>query len=476
MRSLPLVLDVGRPLLLEAFADGSGYAFDLANPSGVKYLPPAGFDALSRSIAKYGNPPRAADVDADPILRQLARHGLIGRPPPTRPEPRTSPSPSAITVWFHIVNACNLSCKYCYIPHLEKGVTDAGSERNYMSADTAERSVRALFDFCRVKSIPELWLKFAGGEPSLNRPVIERACAAARALSAETGIAIGFSILTNGVFDDPEFADFLAAHNFGVAISIDGAARDHDRVRFTVRKDAADTPWRRSGTWPRVLETIISLQQRGIDPYVLCTVSEHNRTSLRELAAFCFERRVGVRLSPVRDRTTYRSAAVRGDIAAEMVALYCWGGDLYPASMPIQRYLAFGEWNLQKKKTITCGTCRSTLALDQTGGVSSCQMRLDVPFGHVDDEGAVIAAFDRMRAHDDYAFVVAPESRTGDCATCRWLYVCAGGCPEHARNAVGTTNAASPWCDVYLTVLPAFVRAVATQLKRAVDARTARPV
>jgi hypothetical protein len=62
------------------------------------------------------------DVRESALYADLVRHGIAyGTDKPLERAPR-SPGKRRFSVWFHIYNACNLSCRYCYIPKLVKGV------------------------------------------------------------------------------------------------------------------------------------------------------------------------------------------------------------------------------------------------------------------------------------------------------------------------------------------------------------------
>jgi len=334
-----------------------------------------------------------------------------------------------------------------------------------------------MFAACAQLGFRGLQIKFAGGEPTLNADAIERACALARRRATETGIAIGFRILTNGVFDPGRMIPIFTANAFGVSISVDGEPEEHDRIRFLLRRSGDPSGsdrvrFEKVGTWTLIQDNIVALQTAGLKPYLLCTVTENNLPTLGKLVAFCRDRKIGFRLSPVRDRTTYGRPGQQAEFTDALSQLYSEIGATYPATMPIERFARFAEWNLATPKDLACGSCQSMLAIDERGNVSSCQMRLDAPVGSI-RSAPLSTLFDRIRNAPDHEYMVAPERKTGDCVQCDYRYVCAGGCPEHTRAVTGTTNAPSPWCDLYTMLLPVYVRAVASQIKRGVDARLA---
>lgn len=430
--------------LTGCFSDNSVYWLDLRQPNGVRYVP--------NEAAKE---PGASHV-----------HGANPLHPPERR--------GTLTAWLHVANGCNLSCDYCYIPHLRKALPPSAAASYLMSAETIESTISGLLRICATEGFDVLNLKFAGGEPTLNLETIRRACSFALEQGDRQGIRIGFRILTNGVFEPSVVVPLLREYLFGVSISVDGDPAAHDKVRFTLDRsgdpiDALTTgrPQRR-GTWDRVVESIKELRQSGLKPYLLCTVDERNYRSLMPLVEYCCEGEMGFRLSPVRDKKTYAIPGLQAEMLSELGRVYGWIGDNYPVGMPIERFARFAEWNLRKRKDIACGSCRSMLAIGQHGEISSCQMRMNVGLGKITEPDAA-KVFDVIRGRDDYAHMVRPDTKTGSCADCRFRYTCAGGCPEHSRQVFGTTNTPSPWCELYTGMMPIFVRAIATQIKRGVD-------
>jgi uncharacterized protein len=446
-------------ILVEPFEDGTGYAIDLKAPQGVKYLR-SGVLARLKSLL-HTPQPRAR---SDPQYDELARNGLVAA---TQASSQKD-SDSFLAVWLHISNACNLSCAYCYIPHVRKA--DSNIQRDtltspMMSGDACTAYVHKLFAFCTQAGIRRLKIKFTGGEPTLNPDCIRAACETASALSVTTGIQVDFRLLTNGVFDVASLAPLLRRHRLGVCISVDGAQADHDRIRFLPSR-TTKVEGERSGTWSDINRSIDALLELEIKPYLLCTVTPANVEHLREFVDFTISRGLGFRFSMVRDAQTHATSLV----APALVDLYRWLGGAYPVEMPIERFARFGEWNLRKPRVGNCGAARFSLAVGHNGDVSSCQMRLDRPSGNL-TQGTLASAYAQMRNDPQNSLLVSPEDRGEPCLDCRWRYLCSGGCPEHARLVSATHNAPSPWCGTYASLLPVYIEAVARQLKRGIDAR-----
>lgn len=455
-----------RPLYLEEFGDGSGFVFDPESPRGVTYLSRHAFPVYRGLLTSDLQRPVVDELNGG-LYRDFVRSGIaLPHAQPLVATPRRAPD-RQFSVWFHISNACNLSCRYCYIPKLDKAVDLESMGAQFMSPSTIELATRSLMDFCRAEGFRRLNIKFAGGEPTLDVPKLATTCELALRLAEASGIELTFSMLSNGVFVDDAIFGLIETHKIAVAISIDGARGAHDRVRFTIGRSrtSGSRDKERRGTWDTIARNIPLLKAIGSSPYVLCTVTEDNFETLRALLDDTIAWGVGTRLSLVRDRRSHLKPGLAERMLAELIALYEGLGRTMPTAMPIDPYAAFAEWKPAMKKVGVCGSCRSSAALDQNGNVASCQMRMNEPFGSAREE-AFGSIFERMRAADDNRYLADPAGRTGDCASCYWRYTCAGGCPEHSRMALGSLNAPSPWCGLYRGLLPTYLRAIATQMKR----------
>jgi radical SAM protein with 4Fe4S-binding SPASM domain len=103
---------------------------------------------------------------------------------------------------------CNLRCSYCY---------QNDKKARSMSWDTLRASLDLLFQSDR----RQVQVLFIGGEPLLEYPLMKRAVMYADE-ARPRGMAISYTIITNGTLFEAEHADFFAAHDFEVQLSFDG--------------------------------------------------------------------------------------------------------------------------------------------------------------------------------------------------------------------------------------------------------------
>lgn len=403
---------------------GWGYAFDYENPNGVHVL---GGEALSDF--------QPTDLHSSDEAGSAMQHGL--------------------NFWVHLINGCNLSCHYCYVPDISASVDDRAISAHSMPVENVQSLLANIFGYCHDEGISRVGLKIAGGEPLLNVPLVQHFCQKAEDSRGET--KINFSIITNGTKLSASALSMLKRYNFAISISVDGLGSSHNAIRFERANG------HRTGTWDRVWASVLEARDFGLRPYLLYTVTPKNVEDLPEFAALCARERLGFRLSLTRIARLPKDADIVR-ITQVLVALYRSLGLTHPTDMPIERLARFAEWNLQKRKTVSCSSGRSYFALGHDGNVSTCQMSLGQSFGDATAKpmGAVIAKI----ASDSELADIQRNGRTGACSTCQFKNVCAGGCPQHTVSALGTFQAPSPWCDVYGTLLPVYVESVAVQMAR----------
>jgi uncharacterized protein len=161
-----------------------------------------------------------------------------------------------------VAQKCNLGCTYCYAQQGEFG----GAAKN-MSREVALRAVDVLV--AGAEPDARLNLAFLGGEPLVNRPVLQAATRHAIARAAERGLTVTFSITTNGTLLTSADGDFFEEHGFAVTVSLDGAREAHDALR----------PYKSGkGSFDRVIANVVPLlrQQRRMQVSARVTVTPSN--------------------------------------------------------------------------------------------------------------------------------------------------------------------------------------------------------
>jgi uncharacterized protein len=123
---------------------------------------------------------------------------------------------------------CNFACDYCF--QGDHGDYNKFAEK--MSMDTARRVGDWIERELDRVNPEQLTLVFFGGEPLLNLPVMYELSERLSTATADRGIKIGISIITNGLLLTPEVVDRMVPYGLrGVKITLDGDRDTHNRMR-----------------------------------------------------------------------------------------------------------------------------------------------------------------------------------------------------------------------------------------------------
>lgn len=433
------------------------WAFNLEAPQGVKLLSPRVAERLREHLSAEETLPPAG-VKARRADDLLYEHGLIRRAGVFREPPHEMAR--SLSIWLNVVDGCNLSCFYCYIPELRKSVipSTAGFGRLVMDGGTAELIATQLIAYCRDSGIARLNVKFAGGEPTLVIELVDHFCETIERLAARSKIEISFSMLTNAVFHADHVLPVVTRRRMRLGVSLDGLESEHDRIRFT-RERAG-----RRGTWHIIQSNLEKLLLVGNRPYFLLTVTRKNVRELDGFADHVHTLGCGFRLSLERS-SRQPNFELQQDLAGALTAFYARLAESAPVELRFDRAARFAEWDLHRRKALTCSTCRAYVAVGRGGTVASCQMRLDRPIGSL-EKHSLAELMEQFSARGDTAKLRDPLLKRGPCTRCEFRHICAGGCPQHTQDVKEDVDCPSPWCFVYGSLLPHYLAACASHLAR----------
>ena len=122
---------------------------------------------------------------------------------------------------LNVAQSCNLACKYCYA---DEG--RFGGRARTMDSAVAFAAIDRLLEQARVRAT----IGFIGGEPFLNRRLIHDAVAYAKSVARREGLAIGFSVTTNGTLLTDDDVRLMRDESFTITVSLDGNP-SHNRHR-----------------------------------------------------------------------------------------------------------------------------------------------------------------------------------------------------------------------------------------------------
>lgn len=118
-----------------------------------------------------------------------------------------------------ITTDCVLRCTYCFVN--KNGINSE------MDFNTAQKAI----DFFLNSGGKDKILKIYGGEPLLNFKVIKDIIPYAKKLARQKNKNLTFSLCTNALLFNSNYANFFKKNKFQLAISFDGRRATHDKFR-----------------------------------------------------------------------------------------------------------------------------------------------------------------------------------------------------------------------------------------------------
>jgi uncharacterized protein len=402
----------------EAHLVDSGGGLHLFVPNGSRL-----YDLDSPTYELLERLQRTGDVAG---LEQALRR--LGADAPAYVDDAPPEQPPVRALSLAVAQKCNLGCNYCYA---QGG--GFGGPATDMPLETALASVDLLF--ADVAPGERVNLAFLGGEPLLNRPVIRAATVRARALAAERGAEVSFSLTTNGTRVTPDDGDFFEEYGFAVTVSLDGIGHVHDRLRPFLGGQ---------GSYDRIIERVTPLlaKQRRMQVSARVTVTPTNlglREIMDEFIALGF---FGVGFSPLLHSPVGNGELDRRYLSALLDQMLDCGTEFERQVVAGRRYpftnavTAMREIHRGTHRPYPCGAGAGYLGVAANGTLAACHRFVG------DDSaafGSVAEGVDRRR---QLAWLEERHvHRQEPCRTCWARYLCGGGC-HHEVIARGR-----PACD-----------------------------
>jgi uncharacterized protein len=342
----------------------------------------------------------------------LAEHGL-GQKQFGIADPLIDPPVRALSL--AVAERCNLGCTYCYA----EGGSFGGAPRN-MPQDIAEAAVRRLF--AEAQPGERLNLAFLGGEPLVNRSLIQRTTELAVGMARGKNIPIGFSITTNGTLLNAADAEFFERYGFSVTVSLDGIGPVHDRLRPTKGG---------RGSYDKIMSNVQQLLalQRRMQVSARVTVTPANlglRTALDHFVDLGF-RSIG--FSPMLSAPSGRGEMQGHDLDALLEEMIACGqkceqqliaGEDYPFSNLLT---ALEQIHRGTHRPYPCGAGAGYFGVSASGGLFACHR-------FVEDDAAAMGNVEGGVDRDKQRTWLAERmvDRQEPCKSCWARYLCGGGC------------------------------------------------
>jgi uncharacterized protein len=350
--------------------------------------------------------------DSTEISSLLDQLGLGGSPL-IDDEPLSNPAIHALSL--AIAQKCNLGCTYCYAQQGEFG----GAGKNMPLAE-ALRAVELLVNGADKGA--RLNLAFLGGEPLVNRPVLQAATRHAAELAERRGNPITFSITTNGTLLTESDAGFFEAHGFAVTISLDGPRETHNLLR----------PFKSgNGSFDAILQRIRPLlaRQQRMQVSARVTVTPANLELRRTLDEFIELGFHSVGFSPMLSSPGGNGEMQSDDLETMLSEMIDCGREFERRSIKGERYPfanmvnAIREIQRGTHRPYPCGAGAGYLGVSADGALSACHRFVGDEAGFM---GTLNDGIDRKRQAE--WLTDRHVHRQEPCRSCWARYLCGGGC------------------------------------------------
>ena len=318
-----------------------------------------------------------------------------------------------------IAQKCNLGCTYCYAQQGEFG----GAAKN-MPADTANKAV----DMLIVGAAPgaRLNLAFLGGEPLVNRSVLQSATRRAAELAEQRAVTLTFSITTNGTLLNTADADFFEEFGFAVTVSLDGPRKVHDSLRMYKSGH---------GSFDRIMQNVQPLlsRQGRMQVSARVTVTPKNISLRHTLDTFIAAGFHSVGFSPMLSAPNGNGEMQASDLEVMLGEMIDCGREFERRSLAEERYPFANMLNAMREiekgthRPYPCGAGAGYLGVSADGDLAACHRFVGDSDGGM---GSLSAGIDVKRQSEWLAN--RHVHRQEPCRACWARYLCGGGCHHEA--------------------------------------------
>ncbi len=356
--------------------------------------------------------------------------------------PKQTQLSTRLTAWLHVTDACNLACPYCYLNKSGQAMDEA----------TGFAAVDAVFRSAIAEKFKTVKLKYAGGEATLNFPLVIKLHDYATQLAERHALSLEAVILSNGAALTAERIQEIKKRNIRVMISFDGLGERHDVQRPFVSG---------RGSFLAVSKSIERLIEAEHKPHLSITITSRNVDGVADVVKFALDRELTFSLNFYRENECSASFEDLRYNEAQMIEGIFKTFRVIEDNLPPWSILGsvLDRGQLVEARTRPCGVGQDYLVINHLGGIAKCHMEMEktVTDVRVRNPLAIVRA--------DLAGAQNPsvEEKEG-CRECQWRYWCTGGCPVATFKANGRYDVKSPNCNIYKAIYPEALRLEALRL------------
>ncbi|MFO7611950.1 MAG: anaerobic sulfatase maturase [Clostridia bacterium] len=327
---------------------------------------------------------------------------------------------------------CNLRCRYCF--YHSPGLMENIGEMGYMKPETAAMLIKRAYDFAD----GPVAFAFQGGEPTLCGIDFFRNFVKKTNELNINGVKTDFSIQTNGMGIDEEWADFLSKNNFLAGLSIDGPSRVHNANRI----DSIGSP-----SLAKVMNAKRLFDEFKVEYNVLCVVNSLTAENPGRVYEFFKKQRVDyIQYIPCLDPTGEEPGGHEFSLTPAGYENFLkktfdlWYEDLKSGRTTVIRtfdnYIAMLLGHVPEACGMS-GKCACQFVVEADGSVYPCDFYVDQSnrIGNLWQDSIE----DIIKSTGVAAFLKKGLEINEKCKTCEWYFLCRDGCRRY-RDESGNLN------------------------------------
>lgn len=306
--------------------------------------------------------------------------------------------------------ACNFKCVYCF--------EESSRVNERMTTETADHTM----DWLKYKILKlgyrSLYLNFYGGEPLLNKPVLEYIAASMKSWCEDRKMDFKFMMQTNGYLMTPDLIErYLRLGLSQVRISVDGVGEDHDKHR----------PLRGGGSTFEVIMKNIVASCGKVPIGISVSFDKGDIRHIEKLFAYCQEKGIINKLGRFVFSPIHATLGAKGE-TEKIQNAHCLcnyeDDSLVQANRRIRELMI--HYGLEMKSGMSTSVCPVTrneagITIDQQGRIFKCNSMLGHPelsTGHVKDN-------EYNQQHQTFVHLDIYNQCPQDCT---YMPMCSGGC------------------------------------------------
>ena len=337
--------------------------------------------------------------------------------------------------------SCNMRCKYCF--YADETALRSVKSFGMMQMKIAEALIKLGLENADISCT----FAFQGGEPTLSGLEFYRSFVQLVKLHNTRGLTVNYSIQTNAVLIDEEWAKFLAENKFLVGVSLDGPAEIHNPNR--VLTDG-------SGSYNHVMKTVNLLKKHRVDFNILTVVTKQTARYTEKIYRFLQKNGMKYQqyiacLDPFAQERGQEKFSLTpkayGDFLCKLFDL--WYTDLKKGQQPYIQYFENLVAMSAGQAPELCGMsgrCAPQYVVEADGGVYPCDFYVmdDYIIGNVNEN-----TLEEINAKcAEIGFIEKSLKPSSRCISCDFRALCRGGC-RRDRDFGGGELGLNYFCEAY---------------------------